>query len=524
MSEEALLKARVQSRIGTMLHGKYRVDALLGVGGMGAVFAATHRNKKRFAVKVLHPELSLRDDLRRRFVREGYVVNSLQHPGAVAILDDDVTDDGAAFLVMELLEGATVERVWQTLDKKLPPEAVVALAHPLLDTLAAAHARAIVHRDVKPANLFLQRDGTVKVLDFGIARVRDASAGSVTNTGALLGTPAYMAPEQASGETNGIGGETDVWAVGATMFTLLAGKLVRTGENGQQMIIEAATKPARSLATERPDLPPLLVEIIDKALAFDRHERWTAAAMRDALAGVSESLFGAPITRAPLAALLAQYDERATPSSRALPMGAPAREAEAASEPSLDMEALGRVVSPVARSGYWEASALGRNIGATTAQSVSKPSTPVEKTASRRTGRGSLVLMTLGAALAGATVAATLVHGSGRVTTFVPTEDSVAPVGPKTARTAASEPPAVVFGPPIALRETSEAAPAPEVTSAPARRSRPPEGMARPSAHRPVAKSSVPEAHASATPVASALPPAPPSRPPDPPSDPYSEM
>ncbi|MGH7437822.1 MAG: serine/threonine-protein kinase, partial [Polyangiaceae bacterium] len=97
------LRARAETRVGTVLQRKYRLDRVLGVGGMAAVYAATHRNKKRFAIKVLHPELSVREDIRRRFLREGYVANSVGHAGAVAVLDDDVTEDGSAFLVMELL-------------------------------------------------------------------------------------------------------------------------------------------------------------------------------------------------------------------------------------------------------------------------------------------------------------------------------------------------------------------------------------------------------------------------------------
>ncbi len=392
MSDGRELKERADARIGTVLHGKYRVDAVLGIGGMGAVFATTHRNQKRFAVKILHPELSLRADIRQRFVREGYVANSLQHPGAVAILDDDVADDGAAFLVMELLEGATVEQVWETMGRRLPPEAVVAIAHQLLATLVAAHEKAIVHRDIKPANLFLQRDGVLKVLDFGIARVKDASAGSVTNTGTLLGTPAFMAPEQAAGEASKVGGETDVWAVGATMFTLLTGSFVRKAESGQQMIIEAATKPARSLGPERPDLPPGLVAIVDRALAFDKNDRWAAATMRDALAEANESLFGGAITRAPLVTLFVEHDARAVPSAREI----------AQESPPLPLAAGSSLTSPLARTqeprGALTPAPPSEDLaGRTTAQSVSKAAAQSDKAPPRR-NRLRVALPAVGAA------------------------------------------------------------------------------------------------------------------------------
>src|ERR1700758_2705979 len=105
---EVVVEERARARVGTTLNGKYRLDKLLGVGGMASVYAATHRNNKRLAVKVLHAELSIHADLRQRFMREGYVANTVDHPGAVAVLDDDVTEDGAAFLVMELLLGETL--------------------------------------------------------------------------------------------------------------------------------------------------------------------------------------------------------------------------------------------------------------------------------------------------------------------------------------------------------------------------------------------------------------------------------
>src|ERR1700735_5162813 len=101
-----------RARLGQVLRGKYRLDRVIGVGGMAVVYAATHRNKKRFAIKMLHPELSMRENIRTRFLREGYGASSVEHPGAVAVLDDDVAEDGSAFVVMELLQGAAVDEVW----------------------------------------------------------------------------------------------------------------------------------------------------------------------------------------------------------------------------------------------------------------------------------------------------------------------------------------------------------------------------------------------------------------------------
>ena len=157
---------RAAARVGSVIKDKWTLDRLIGVGGMAAVYAATHRNKKRAAIKMLHAELSLDSVMKERFLREGYAANSVGQRGAVEVDDDDVTEDGCAFIVMELLDGETLDTRWERKDQRLPPQEVLSLMDQLLETLAAAHAKGIVHRDIKPENLFLTRDGVVKVLDF----------------------------------------------------------------------------------------------------------------------------------------------------------------------------------------------------------------------------------------------------------------------------------------------------------------------------------------------------------------------
>jgi serine/threonine-protein kinase len=297
------LSQRAQARLGVLLKGKYTLDRILGTGGMATVYAATHRNGKEFAIKVLHPDLSMRTDTRTRFLREGYLANRVNHPGAVAVLDDDVAEDGSAFLVMELVHGQTIESLWERQRGRLPGSMVAGIGLQLLDVLAAAHARGLIHRDIKPSNLMLSHEGQLKVLDFGIARLRDMAGAHTTQTGMVMGTPAFMAPEHAMAKTDEIDAQTDVWAVGATMFTLATGKLVHEADNTQQLLIKAATTPARSIASMMPTMPKRLSEVIDRALAFEKSKRWPSAiTMQKALREASREAFDS----VPVASVLAQ--------------------------------------------------------------------------------------------------------------------------------------------------------------------------------------------------------------------------
>ena len=286
------LRERARARIGQVLREKWRVDKLLGLGGMAAVYAATHvNNGRRVAIKLLHPELSYNSEVRTRFLREGYVANKLEHPGSVAVLDDDVSEDGAAFLVMELLEGETLEDRRER-SGTLPVHEVLSLADRLLDVLAAAHDRGIVHRDIKPENVFLTREGTIKVLDFGIARMRELSSARLTLTSSgAIGTPAFMPPEQARGRWDDVGPQSDIWAVGATMFTLLAGRLVHHAETMNELMLAAMTKPAPPVASLVPGLSGAVAQLVDRALAYEINARWPSArAMQAALRAAYQSL------------------------------------------------------------------------------------------------------------------------------------------------------------------------------------------------------------------------------------------
>ncbi|MRG92321.1 protein kinase domain-containing protein [Polyangium spumosum] len=280
-------RGRAEARIGTLLKGKWRLDMLLGVGGMAAVYGATHRNKNRAAVKVLHPDLAAEPAIKARFHHEGYAANAVGHPGVVRILDDDETDDGLAFLVMELLEGETYDRIAQRCGGRLPTPEVLTLAHAVLDVLVAAHEKRILHRDLKPENIFLTQSGTIKVLDFGLARVLEAAVQQgriATSFGTTMGTPGFMPPEQARGDWAEVDATSDLWAVGATLYTLLSGHLVHEAQNITGSLILAATKPVGSLALVAPGLPKAVVDIVDRALQFEKANRFPdAASMRAAV-------------------------------------------------------------------------------------------------------------------------------------------------------------------------------------------------------------------------------------------------
>ncbi len=281
------------ARLGRTLGDRWTLERLIGVGGTAAVYAARHRNGKRVAVKVLHPDLSSNAERVRRFLREGYAANAVGHPNIVKI-DDDGVDTGSAFLVMELLEGESLEAKLER-DGPLDAEEAAAHADRLLDALASVHDRGIVHRDIKPENLFVTIDGDLKVLDFGIARLRDGSESSTeTRDGAIMGTPAYMAPEQARGRWDEVDTRTDLWAVGATLFTLLTGEHVHEAETPNEQLGLAMTAPARSLRRLAPQLPGGLLDVVENALAYDREDRpESALAMQQSLrAAVAGS--GAP--------------------------------------------------------------------------------------------------------------------------------------------------------------------------------------------------------------------------------------
>ena len=278
-----------ERRIGTVI-GKWRVDSLLGSGSMAAVFAVTHRNGSRAALKILHGQLCNDDAVVERFLSEGYLANVVKHPGIVRVFDDGMTDEGCPFLAMEVLEGETLEDYREVKGPKLDLETTVAIADSIMDVLAAVHAGGVIHRDLKPSNVFLTTDREIKLLDFGVAKLSDKkSVSKLSLVGMVLGTPAYMAPEQALGARELVDARSDIFALGAMVFTMLTGEYVHPVEGTQQKLLAAATAKARSLGSVMPHLTPGIIAVVDQALQFKKDDRWqTVTQMRNALKEATE--------------------------------------------------------------------------------------------------------------------------------------------------------------------------------------------------------------------------------------------
>jgi eukaryotic-like serine/threonine-protein kinase len=265
-----------ERRLGELVGGKWRLERLLGTGGMAAVYAGRSDDGTTAAVKMLHPEMTLKRDVRERFVREAYVSNRVQHPGAVKILEHGESE-GEAYLVMELLEG---EPLGECVRRRggLPVDDLLGYLDQVLDVLASAHEQGIIHRDIKPDNLFVGNDGRVKVLDFGLARMLDDVPGEFkTRTGLALGTMPYMAPEQALGKREQLDGRVDLFALGASAFRILAKRRVHEANSEAELLVAMATKPAPSLASVAPDVPRNVSAVVDLSLAFAKEARYPDA-------------------------------------------------------------------------------------------------------------------------------------------------------------------------------------------------------------------------------------------------------
>ena len=283
-----------------LIGGRYRIIRKIAEGGMGAVYEAKHHmSHKTVALKILFEHVAKDEAAKQRFLREVGAPAQIGHEGIVEIYDAGFdSQDGSPFVAMELLDGAPLRD--RLAGGPVPTAQLIDWFEQILDPLAAAHDVGIVHRDLKPENIFLQRkkDGTevMKILDFGIAREMDGQKQSVTHTGIAMGTPHYMAPEQAM-SAKGVGPAADVWALGAMLYEALCGKTPFDGETASAIVVNACTKPHPPLSAVAPHVPDPLARLVDRCLAKEPSQRpQNAAQMLEELRRARGASAGMPPT------------------------------------------------------------------------------------------------------------------------------------------------------------------------------------------------------------------------------------
>ena len=263
---------------GTLLADTYRIVRLIGAGGMGEVYEATHsRLAGRYAVKVLLADVSDRADVFKRFQREADVTSELRHPNIVQILDFNFTPGGNPYLVMEYIDGVELDAEIRRVGA-VPVPRVLDIVGQIASALTAAHTRGVVHRDLKPQNLFLVRLAgeereVVKVVDFGISKVREATT-KLTQEATIMGTPQYMAPEQALGRLSEIDARTDQFSLATITYELLTGREAFRGEAVTAILHQVVHEDPDPITSINPAVGPAVAAVVMKALAKDKQHRF----------------------------------------------------------------------------------------------------------------------------------------------------------------------------------------------------------------------------------------------------------
>jgi len=264
---------------GDVIDGRYKLIDHLGSGGHGVVFRAEDLELSApVAVKCLHPKITSEPVFTTRIAREARAMGLLSGTSATQILAFNKAQDGTLYIVMELLEGMDLEAylvATEAQGKLLSVERALEIIGPIAETLSAAHTRGIVHRDVKPANIFVLRKkarGLVRLLDFGLAK--EVGGSTVTREGTITGSPSYMAPEVWAGKPRELDLRTDIYALGAVVFRMLGGKLPFPGKKMVELIRAVTSAPRPKLTALRPELPAAIDDWVARALAVsaaDRH-------------------------------------------------------------------------------------------------------------------------------------------------------------------------------------------------------------------------------------------------------------
>ncbi len=268
MAEEATT-GLASSLIGTVLSGRYRLESKLGSGGMSTVFLARDETLERWvAVKVMHREISDQPDQIERFRREARSVAQLSHPNVVSVIDAG-EDGGYPYIVLEYVEGETLKQRIERLGR-LPVDEAVAYAIEIGRGLAAAHARRMVHRDVKPQNVLIDTEGRAKVTDFGIARSLESDG--LTKTGRVLGTTDYVAPEQAMGQ--GVDSRSDIYSLGVLLYEMLTGEVPFRAETVVGVAMKHVNEDMPDVQERRPEISSALAAVIERATSKDPKKRY----------------------------------------------------------------------------------------------------------------------------------------------------------------------------------------------------------------------------------------------------------
>ncbi|MGB8298125.1 MAG: serine/threonine-protein kinase [Polyangia bacterium] len=291
---------RMDALVGTVLEGAYRITRLLGEGGMGAVYEAVQlRLNKRVAIKLMARDLASNREALARFHREAEITSHLGHPHLVTVFDFGQAESGEPYLVMEYLEGEDLDHRLRRVSR-MPIETVVHVVRQVASALNAAHDQGVVHRDLKPGNVFLvQVPGEpdfVKVLDFGISKMKAART-QLTSASAVMGTPNYMSPEQATGMLDDIDHHADQWALGCIAWEMLLGRCPFVADEAAALLYQIINLDPHPLATRVPGLPPAVETALRRALRKKPAERFSS--MREFARELEAAAFGRPADATP---------------------------------------------------------------------------------------------------------------------------------------------------------------------------------------------------------------------------------